>query len=595
MLRNKIFSLMVAVGIVPIVVAAVVTVYVVRDSHRDDVAKLEAAVLTQKGDEVQNFIDQGLLAQTRVLTPNGPNIGVATSAQQYVLSQTLQALPFLQSESFVNLSGQETARADRNHLNGYSSTSTDGGLRDLSGTPQFQSVSSGGYYIGPVSYTDGGAGAGGVPTITFASPVKDSNGRLLAIVAGVASLTPLQSIIEQGKIGATGYLYLVDWNGAMIAGGGGFAGQSGTSSAANLPIVKSALAGQTLLTPETQMRYKNTFGNDVVAAAMPLPEYGTRWGLIAEWPTAESDAVINALLLRDALVLIGVLALIIILSIISALYIVRPIKKLEEGTRRVAEGKFNEGVNITTGDELEELGDSFNQMVLGLKQLEALKDEFVFIAAHELKTPVAAMKGYLSLILDGTTGTITDGTRAFIEKVVASDNRLVQLVNDLLEVARSQAGRLTIKVAPIALPPPIKNTLDEVRSLADEKSVKMVYAVPSDLPNVLADAERIKEVMVNLVGNAIKYGAKTITITHERVDNDVVTHVADDGFGMSPTAVAKLFEKFYRVQTDKTKDIQGTGLGLFIVRQIIEKMNGKIWVISEEGKGSTFSFSLPVA
>ena len=147
------------------------------------------------------------------------------------------------------------------------------------------------------------------------------------------------------------------------------------------------------------MRYKNAFGKSVVAAGEPLDEDGQYWGLVAEWPTSEADAVINALLLRDAIMLLVVFLLVILLSLALALIIVRPIKKLEEGTARVAQGKFNEGVNITTGDELEELGDSFNDMVMGLKQLEQLKDEFVFIAAHELRTPVAAMKGYVQLIL----------------------------------------------------------------------------------------------------------------------------------------------------------------------------------------------------
>jgi two-component system phosphate regulon sensor histidine kinase PhoR len=259
---------------------------------------------------------------------------------------------------------------------------------------------------------------------------------------------------------------------------------------------------------------------------------------------------------------------------------------------------------------LQELGDSFNDMVMGLKQLEQLKDEFVFIAAHELRTPVAAMKGYLQLILDGTTGAIPDATKAFIEKVIASNQRLIQLVNDLLEVARSQAGRLTIKVAPTDIAPAIASTLDELKSLADEKSVTMAYAptlaggasgaAPAPLPQVMADSDRIKEVVVNLVGNAIKYmgGAGTITITHELVPGTpatLVTHITDTGLGMSAEAQKNLFQKFYRVQTDKTRDITGTGLGLFIVKEIIEKMDGTIWVASQEGKGSTFSFGLKVA
>jgi signal transduction histidine kinase len=335
----------------------------------------------------------------------------------------------------------------------------------------------------------------------------------------------------------------------------------------------------------------------VVAAAMPVAEYGQTWGLVAEWPTAEADAVINVLLVRDLIALMIMLGIVILVSIFLALIIVRPIQKLEEGPARVAQGKFNEGVSITTHDELEDLGDSFNTMVLGLKELEQLKDEFVFVAAHELRTPVAAMKGYLQLILEGTTGAISDGTRAFIEKVIASNQRLIQLVNDLLEVARSQAGRLTIQVTPIDLAPPIASSLDELKSLADEKSITMIYQPPTDLPQVLADADRIKEMVVNLVGNAIKYmgGAGSIAISHEMMEGHVVTHIADTGLGISKEAQEKLFQKFYRVQTDKTKEITGTGLGLFIVKEIVEKMNGTIWVTSEEGHGSVFSFSLPVA
>ncbi|MGD1003552.1 MAG: sensor histidine kinase [Minisyncoccia bacterium] len=595
-LRNKIFLFMALIGIVPLVAAVALTYYVVTSSHRDDVAKLEAATVTQTQSNIQSFIDNSILTQTSVEIPYGGNIFATSSipAQEYVLSQTLNMLPFLRSEAYVNLAGQETSAADRNDLSGVPSSS----LQNVIASPAFQTAKAGNRYLGPVTF------ANGVPVVTFASPVKDGTGEVIGVISGVASLGDLQTIVASATIGNTGYLYIVDQSGALIAGGGDLSGDIGSSTVAHMPMVQKVIGGAPALTPATQMRYKNIFGSEVVAAGAPLAEGAQNWGLVAEWPTSEADAVINALLLRDAIMLLVVLVLVLLLGIALALIIVRPIEKLEEGTARVAQGKFNEGVSITTGDELEELGDSFNDMVMGLKQLEQLKDEFVFIAAHELRTPVAAMKGYLELILDGTTGAIPDATRAFIKKVIASDQRLVQLVNDLLEVARSQAGRLTIKVAPVDIAPAISSTLDELKSLADEKSVTMNYVTTlpdgTPLPQVLADADRIKEVMVNLVGNAIKYmgGAGTITISHEiapATGSVLVTRIADTGIGMSAVAQEKLFQKFYRVQTDKTKDIVGTGLGLFIVKEIIEKMGGTIAVVSEEGKGSTFSFALQVA
>jgi signal transduction histidine kinase len=602
-LRNKIFLFMALIGIVPLIVAAVLTEYVVTNSHRDDVAKLESAVLQQKGSEVQTFINQDILTQTRVEIPYGGNIFSTSSipAQQYVLNQTLTLLPFIQSEEYINLQGQVTAQADNGEKGSAtsvaSSSSVPAPLPDMSASPAFQAAKAGNDYLGPISYPNN------IPTILFASPVTSGN-ETIGVIAGVATLGQVQSIVSQAQIGTTGYLYLVDQNGNVIGGGGSLGSFIGSSTVANLNMVQAVLAGNSALTAATQQRYKNVAGQEVVAAGEPLSEGGATWGLIAEWPTSESDAVINSLLVRDVIILLIVLGLIILLSIVLALIIARPIKKLKDGTARVAQGKFNEGVSITTGDELEELGDSFNTMVLGLKELEQLKDEFVFIAAHELRTPVAAMKGYLTLILEGQTGGVNDQTKVFIEKVLGSNQRLIQLVNDLLEVARSQAGRLTIKVAPIDIRPSLHSVLDELKSLADEKSIKMFYELPADLPNVLADGDRIKEVGVNLVGNSIKYmgdydtrsaAGGTITISHEVKDKFLITRFADTGLGISKEAQVRLFEKFYRVQTDKTRDITGTGLGLFIVREIIEKMDGTISVESEEGKGTTFTMTLPIA
>ncbi len=586
-LRNRIF-LVILVGLVPIAVAVGLGIYTVNSSHREDVARLESAVLTEKAQEVETYVNENILSHPRIVSPQGTSIAQSTSAQKFALSQTMNVLTFLNVESFVNLSGEELVRLDRAYPDGYPADA----LRDMSATPAFQIARAGNYYIGPISYISS------TPSVTFSSPVEDDAKNVIGVIVGEANLAELQAIVTEAKIGTTGYLYLVDGQGNTIGGGGpmkGTTGQTATVNGVNLSTVQAALAGEDLLTADTQETYKNIVGETVVAAEKYIPEFG--WGLVVEWPTSEANAVINTLFLRNAITFAIVLLIAFAASLFLAAYVVRPVRKLQEGVARVAQGKFDEGVYIATGDELEALGDSFNNMVQGLKQLEQLKDEFVFIAAHELRTPVAAMKGYLSLVLDGTTGAITDGTRAYVEKVIASDNRLVQLVNDLLEVARSEAGRLTIKVSPIDMAPLVCAVLDELKALADEKSVKMVYEPSVDLPKVVGDADHVKEVMVNLVGNAIKYmgGAGTVTILHEVKDGALLTHVADTGIGIAKEAQEKLFQKFYRVQTEKTRDITGTGLGLFIVREIMEKMGGKILVESEEGKGSMFSISLPLA
>ena len=341
------------------------------------------------------------------------------------------------------------------------------------------------------------------------------------------------------------------------------------------------------------MDHESVIARKVVGAGLYIPNMN--WALIAEWPVADADSILNTLSRQTILFSFAVLLATISLSVFLARQIVNPIRTLESGAKLVAEGKFETRVMVKTGDEIEELGDAFNEMTKGLKQLQELKDEFVFIAAHELKTPVAAIKGYLSLVLDGFAGPVSDQVKDFIGKVMNANTRLIRLVEDLLEVARSEAGRLEIAVSPIDIREPVRTTLEELKPLLGEKGIAASYDAV-DVPLVLADSARLREVMINLVGNAIKYSPKggKIFVTHEVSGKELITSIKDTGYGISLEAQKKLFGKFYRVQTAVTKDIPGTGLGLFIVKQIVEKMSGRIWVESKEGEGSTFSFALPL-
>ena len=219
---------MALIGIVPLVAAAALTYYVVMSSHQDDVAKVEAAVLTQAGNNVQSFISNNILTQTSVEIPYGGNIFATSSlpAQQYALVQNLTNLSFIQSEAYVNLAGVETAAADQNHLSGVPSSS----LENISATPAFQAAKAGDDYLGPVTYI------GTMPVVSFASPVKDVNNETIGVITGVASLADLQTVIASATIGNTGYLYLVDQNGMLIAGGGGAA------PGGNLPEIPAPLS-----------------------------------------------------------------------------------------------------------------------------------------------------------------------------------------------------------------------------------------------------------------------------------------------------------------------------------------------------------------
>jgi two-component system CheB/CheR fusion protein len=173
------------------------------------------------------------------------------------------------------------------------------------------------------------------------------------------------------------------------------------------------------------------------------------------------------------------------------------------------------------------------------------------------------------------------------------NQRLADLVDDLLNVNRIEEGRIEIKPVSLDLDAVITDVVKEMGQLAKEKNIELIYT-NQKTAYVLADPEKTKQILINLVGNAIKYTEKgKVEIITEEKPDDVICHVKDTGLGISSEAQKKLFDKFYRVKTEKTRSITGTGLGLWITKKLVEMMDGSIGVKSSEGQGSDFYFSLP--
>lgn len=226
------------------------------------------------------------------------------------------------------------------------------------------------------------------------------------------------------------------------------------------------------------------------------------------------------------------------------------------------------------------------------KELDKVKDEFVYVVAHELGNPIFAIDGYLS-ILDEKIKKSDKETKSILASAKGVNQQLSSLVNDLLEAVRNEQGQLTCELIKMDLGQILKEVTSSASFKAKTKDIKVTY-LESKIPKVIGNEQKIREVATNLIDNAIKYtpAKGTIEIHHEIEGNEVITHVRDTGYGMTEEEQEKLFDKFYRIKNDDTKGISGTGLGLFICRQIVEKCGGRIWAESEKGKGSTFSFSL---
>ena len=229
------------------------------------------------------------------------------------------------------------------------------------------------------------------------------------------------------------------------------------------------------------------------------------------------------------------------------------------------------------------------------RELDRMKDEFVSLVSHELRTPLTSIKGYVDLLIDGDAGEVTEEQKEFLDIVKNNSDRLVLLVNDLLDVSRIEAGRINLRVHPVDLPDCIDEVATSLRPLMEQKRQSLKLELPADLPQVRADRDRVVQIMTNLLSNAHKYTLEggTVSVRAQAGDDEVRVEVSDTGVGMTADERDKLFTKFFRAQNPATQNISGTGLGLNIVKSLVEKQGGRIWVTSEPMKGSTFTFTIP--
>ncbi len=230
------------------------------------------------------------------------------------------------------------------------------------------------------------------------------------------------------------------------------------------------------------------------------------------------------------------------------------------------------------------------------KEINQTMSDFLSVATHELKAPTSIIKGYISNVMDGTFGPINEQIDNQLKTALSQTDRLNGLVQDLLNVSRIEQGRVAYNMTAVDSTKLLVMIIDNYKVFAADKSLELKLETTDTMPLLKCDEGRLQEIFTNLIDNAIKYTKEgSVTITQKAETDSVVTTIKDTGFGMSPDARKRLFQRFYRVQTENTKGISGTGLGLWIIKQYIEAMGGTIEVESMEGVGSEFIVSMPLS
>ncbi|MFA6227606.1 MAG: HAMP domain-containing sensor histidine kinase [Patescibacteria group bacterium] len=232
-----------------------------------------------------------------------------------------------------------------------------------------------------------------------------------------------------------------------------------------------------------------------------------------------------------------------------------------------------------------------------LQRLDDAKSEFLSIASHQLRTPTTIIKGYISMMEEGSFGKVPKVVKENLEKVHMATERLLNLIENLLDISRIEAGRLEFDIKPADLTKVAEELKEEFQSKADAKKIKLGVYYPKNFLSVKTDIAKIKEVASNLVDNAVKYTKKgEVNIDLHQEGQSVVFSVSDTGLGISAEDLNRLFNKFVRGKNMTIVHPEGTGLGLYFARVVIENLGGRIWAESPgKGRGSKFSFSLPLA
>jgi histidine kinase len=287
-------------------------------------------------------------------------------------------------------------------------------------------------------------------------------------------------------------------------------------------------------------------------------------------------------------------------SVFVSRRIVTPVREMMVASRRIAEGHYAERVNVPSVptrnelDELAQLALSFNQMAAKLQQVEATRRELIGNVAHELRTPLAAIKGSMEGLIDG----VLPADSTTFQQIYREADRMQRLAYDLEELSRVEAGAYELDIQPVPVYDLIMSTVVRLGRQFEEKDVELETDLPADLPLVQADGDRIGQVLLNLIGNALQFtssGGKVRVTAHRRAA-EVQISVADTGVGITAEHLPLIFTRFYRVDKSRARIGGGSGIGLTIAKHLVEAHRGHIWAESPgPGQGSTFSFTLPIA
>jgi histidine kinase len=290
----------------------------------------------------------------------------------------------------------------------------------------------------------------------------------------------------------------------------------------------------------------------------------------------------------------------VIVSLFVSRQVVAPVRRIMVASQHIADGNYNERVQIPGSQDIEEMDElaqlslSFNQMTLELEKAETLRKQLIGDIAHELRTPLATIKGSMEGLMDG----VLPAGQDTYHQVYQETERLQRLVDDLQDLNRVESGAIQLNLEKYPVNELVEITQTRLLRQFAEKGVNLELDIPDDLPRVSVDPDRIGQVLINLIGNSLQYtpSGGVVTVMAEEKQDLILITISDTGIGISPQNLSNIFTRFYRVDKSRSRAGGGSGIGLTIAKHLVESHGGTIWAESPGlGKGSTIKILLPIS
>jgi signal transduction histidine kinase len=529
----------------------------------------------------------------------------------------LRQVPSITEAIHLDASGRETLRVSRLARN------VVGSGADYSQDPRFLAAQAGATYFGPVYFRRESE-----PYMTIALPLKGPDA---GIAVAEVNLKFFWGVISQIQVGPAGYAYVVDSGGILIAHPDIGLVLRKTALGA-LPQVRTALAASPRPSGRGASKVEigaDLNGREVLTAHAAISPVG--WNVFVEQPVREAFSPLDAAILRTGVLLLLGLALATLASLVLARRMLRPIRALQQGAVRIGAGSLDERITLGTGDELEALAEQFNQTAAQLREsyatlerkvqerttdlteaLHALQEKTqqlevasrhksIFLAnmSHEFRTPMHAIIGCSEILLDPSLPVTELERPQLLRDILASGRHLLALISDVLDLSRIEAGRLDLRIQPTAVRDVLDVVFGTMRPLAAKKHIQLDLECAEGTGLVPMDAVRVRQALLNLVGNALKFtpegGRVWVRVFLSHPDGGLRIEVEDTGPGIPAKEYERIFVEFQQAPvTQAAGRPEGAGLGLTLARRFVEMHGGRLWVESEVGRGSTFIVTLPV-